>query len=162
MTEEWRGVVGHENRYRVSNRGQVVGPSGKVLAQYFSPAGYHLVSVERRNVPVHRLVTAAFLGPRPNGAVTRHLDGSRSNNWVSNLAYGTHKENHDDSVSHGTFVGDKNLRRGVDRVEARVQCGNGHALVPYEGPRTDRKRWCPICTKADAAAWQRRFRARNK
>ncbi len=51
--------------------------------------------------PVHRLVAAAFLGPRPVGYVIRHLDGDKSNNTVLNLAYGTVAENAADEVRNG-------------------------------------------------------------
>lgn len=49
-----------------------------------------------------RAVAETFLGPRPAGAVLRHLDGTRDNDAVSNLAYGTPVENFDDAVKHGT------------------------------------------------------------
>lgn len=47
------------------------------------------------------MVTDAFYGPRPEGLLTRHLDGNKLNNCIYNLAYGTAQENHEDSVLHG-------------------------------------------------------------
>lgn len=49
---------------------------------------------------VHRLVLAAFLGDRP-GMQCRHLDGNKLNNDISNLAWGTARENSDDMERHG-------------------------------------------------------------
>jgi hypothetical protein len=50
---------------------------------------------------VHRLVLEAFVGPCPDGYITRHLDGDPSNNRVTNLAWGTSKENAADTKRHG-------------------------------------------------------------
>lgn len=55
-------------------------------------------------VRVHVLVAEAFIGPRPFGMVTRHLDGDNFNNRKSNLAWGTHQENSDDMRRHGTVL----------------------------------------------------------
>jgi hypothetical protein len=51
------------------------------------------------------LVAEAFHGPRPfPGAHVRHLDGVKTNNLPSNLAYGTAKENEADKARHGLTV----------------------------------------------------------
>jgi hypothetical protein len=50
----------------------------------------------------HRLVAEAFLGPCPDGQEVRHKDGDRSNNHLSNLCYGTPKDNAEDRDVHGT------------------------------------------------------------
>ena len=51
---------------------------------------------------VHRLVLETFTGPCPDGMECRHLDGDASNNHISNLRWGTHKENESDKIAHGT------------------------------------------------------------
>jgi hypothetical protein len=51
---------------------------------------------------LHSVVLEAFVGPRPEGLVGRHLDGDPSNNKLSNLRWGTAEENYDDRRSHGT------------------------------------------------------------
>lgn len=50
---------------------------------------------------IHRLVLEAFVGPRPPEMQCRHLDGSRDNNDISNLRWGTQSENAQDRISHG-------------------------------------------------------------
>lgn len=53
-------------------------------------------------VRVHIAVALAYIGPKPTeDAVVRHLDGSRDNNVVSNLRWGTKQENAQDMVAHG-------------------------------------------------------------
>lgn len=51
---------------------------------------------------VHRLVLKTFVGPCPNGMECRHLDGNPRNNNLSNLRWGTVKENQADRIRHGT------------------------------------------------------------
>lgn len=50
---------------------------------------------------VHRLVAAAWLGPPPDGAVTRHLNGNPDDNAPDNLRWGTHGDNTQDRIRHG-------------------------------------------------------------
>jgi hypothetical protein len=50
---------------------------------------------------IHSLVLEAFVGPRPPGSVTRHLNGCPDDNRLENLAWGTHSENILDMDRHG-------------------------------------------------------------
>ena len=56
---------------------------------------------KRGTVLVHVLVLEAFVGPRPAGHEGRHLDDVRSNNTLSNLAWGTQGENYQDALRNG-------------------------------------------------------------
>lgn len=57
---------------------------------------------------MHKLILITFVGPRPEGAIIRHLDGNKYNNCLENLAYGTTRENFDDMFKHGaTLKGEK-------------------------------------------------------
>lgn len=63
------------------------------------------VTHKRSTHLVHRLVLQEFIGPCPaNKPICRHLDGNGGNNHYRNLAWGTHKDNKDDSVKHGTYA----------------------------------------------------------
>lgn len=54
-------------------------------------------------MPVHQLVLMAYVGPKPFAeAVTRHLNGNCLDNHISNLMWGTVKENVQDSLKHKT------------------------------------------------------------
>ena len=55
--------------------------------------GYRKVSVRRRSVYVHRLVFEAFVNHIPSGLEIDHIDGSRTNNRLSNLRVVTKREN---------------------------------------------------------------------
>jgi hypothetical protein len=44
----------------------------------------------------------AFVGPRPSERhESRHLDGTKTNNHLSNLQWGTYEENQMDRLAHG-------------------------------------------------------------
>ncbi|TMJ00793.1 MAG: hypothetical protein E6G97_17830 [Alphaproteobacteria bacterium] len=54
---------------------------------------YRQVKLSGRGYLVHRLVMRTFVGPCPAGQEVRHADADRSNNDLSNLSYGTPKQN---------------------------------------------------------------------
>ena len=93
------GVV----RRRLGGTGAVI---GKIIKWHIhTSSGYPDIrfTIDRKQtaIPVHRIVANAFLGPKPEGMQTRHLDGNKMNNCVANLCYGTAKENNQDKVKHG-------------------------------------------------------------
>jgi len=139
MTESelWRWVPGYEGSYEVSNRGRVRSVDrlvsyynwraksviahkvkGRLLQPGRASHGYLTVSLGRGNSKtIHSLVAEAFIGPKPEGCEILHDDGSRDNNHVSNLRYGTRSENNLDSIRHGTRDLTK-LRAAADKGRA--------------------------------------------
>ena len=93
----------------------------------------------RQSRAVHHLVLLAFVGPKPGGMVTRHLNGDPGDNRLTNLVYGTQSENMYDKVAHGTH-----------HEANKTHCANGH---PYEGdnvyfdPYSNNKRTCRTCRR---------------
>lgn len=69
---------------------------------------YPRVMLSHKNIKksfnVHELILLAFIGPRPDGLVSRHLDGEPFNNKILNLCYGTYKENEADKKRHGRHL----------------------------------------------------------
>lgn len=103
--ENWKPIVGYENVYSVSDMGRVRrdlqckgARAGKILAASKSKAGYPTINPKFRNVRatfnVHELVLTTFVGPRPKGCCCNHKDGNKANNWIENLEWVTHSENH--------------------------------------------------------------------
>ena len=76
---------------------------GRVLKLLLTNSGYQVVNLSVNSVTqqktVHRLVLASFTGLHDNLYV-RHKDGNSVNNKLSNLEWGTHRENMDDQMSH--------------------------------------------------------------
>lgn len=115
MSEEiWKPVVGFEGAYEVSNMGRVRSLDrtiicgngvrkfyrGRVLRPGPRPSGHLTVVVGSRTQNVHALVLRAFVGPRPDNACARHLDGDEKNNKDTNLAWASWAENCQDRKHH--------------------------------------------------------------
>lgn len=114
QAEVWRPIPGL-SRYSVSSLGRVRRDARiyrcqpGILKQHRNQHGHKIVAVvlddgRYQTKTVHSLVASAFLGRRPEGFVTRHLNGDGSDNRPENLSYGTHKDNAADAIAHGTQV----------------------------------------------------------
>jgi hypothetical protein len=118
--ELWTSIPGYEGFYEVSNFGNVRSltrfvPYGRYKGmtykgkdiKLFVSGSYLSVKLARagitKTVYVHELVLLAFVGQRPKiegRCEIRHLDGDKTNNRLSNLKYGTTKENMADRKLH--------------------------------------------------------------
>ena len=108
---EWIAVPGYEDRYEISNHGDIRNKkTGRLLTPYLNVGcgGYlqftlYLSIQKQQTVYPHRLVATSFLGPKPSPKhEVAHKDGNPVNNHHSNLYWATHKENMVDRTSHGT------------------------------------------------------------
>lgn len=155
METEWRQVPGYEGRYEVSSDGRVRSyvqtKDGRVLRASGSPyPQVELTHPDKKNwkVEVHTLVALAFLGPRPEGQEVRHWDGNPKNNRVTNLLYGTRKQNAGDMLRHGR---QQSANRGV------THCKHGHAFTPENTYRTKQGyRACRECGRRHNREWYAR------
>ena len=104
MTKEiWMPVAGFERHYIVSNRGRVkrISKTTRTECKFIGFAashGYRKVTFTTNGVEeehyIHRLVAIAFLPfPSPDHIEVNHIDGVRSNNYVSNLEWVTRTQN---------------------------------------------------------------------
>ena len=124
MTEVWKAVVGREGEYEVSDHGGVrsvdrviqrrfgrQGPfadmmvpktlAGVSLRPQVDTAGYLTVSIGGRPRRIQWLVAAAFIGPRPDGAMVLHGNDVKTDNRAANLRYGDGFDNARDAVING-------------------------------------------------------------
>lgn len=124
--EIWKDVPGYEGQYQVSDHGRVKSVAriaevprnrwGGKSVRHINEAVMSLQKDSRNRVfvalrkngkpkrhTVASLVAAAFIGPRPEGLLVLHGDGDSTNNKLSNLRYGSHKENIEDARQHGTL-----------------------------------------------------------
>lgn len=101
--ETWAPVPGGW-AYEVSSAGRVRRVNCDPKKPTVGAQGYDVVSLSRGGKSyartVHRLVLEAFRGERPRGQEARHLNGNRADNRLSNLAWGTPKENAADRITH--------------------------------------------------------------
>jgi hypothetical protein len=135
----WLPAPGAPN-YQVSSDGRVRSLARWVdfgkKSRRFQPAceravfivkGYpHLtlnVDCRKKNFYVHLLVCEAFHGLRPSPLhEVRHLNGDPLDNRAENLAWGTKKENAQDSIRHGT-----------NKERNKTHCKRGH---PFDAENT--------------------------
>lgn len=142
MAEQWLPVKGYEGLYEVSDHGRVK----RVESRVWNRKGYWLTRKEgvlkpgtdsdgylivglckegiRKTQKVHQLVLRAFVGDCPDGCLTRHLNGKRKDNHLTNLAWGTPAENCADMDRHGT-------RRKGEAHHFFGRCGVNHWLYQH-------------------------------
>lgn len=106
--EEWKAVVGFEDRYEVSSFGQVRSipyikkgkningifsfkTTGKLLKQCESTDHYLQIQLSKNNCKrgtgVHRIMAEAFIPNPDNLPQVNHIDGNKQNNHISNLEW---------------------------------------------------------------------------
>lgn len=160
--EHWRAVPGYEGSYEVSDLGRVRSLDritdrgrrwrGRMMTTCPLPNGYLIVTLWRdgcqRSPLVHRLVLAAFVGPAPDDTEALHGDGDRTNNRLVNLSWGTHSENAQDQLAHGTHP-----------QASKTHCPAGH---PYDDENTyiypgRAHRGCRACRRE----WMRNYKQRR-
>lgn len=113
-----RIAIPNYSRYEIDKEGRIFSLERGELTPYFSRKGYRILKLIRddgvkKRVPVHQAVLITFVGPKPSSKhETRHLDGDKSNNRLSNLCWGTSQENSDDMLR----LGERQL--GEDRPNA--------------------------------------------
>lgn len=131
-----KDVPSYEGLYRASSDGVVY----RVLKSGFNKAvkgsknrkGYLVVKLcrgadDQKSFTVHRVIAMTFLGDRPDGLVTDHIDGNRTNNSVDNLQYITNREN--------VIKGSLHIDRGQN-LPLGVSCtsnGKYRAVRRFEG-----------------------------
>lgn len=159
-TEHWLPVVGHEDRYEVSDHGRVrsldrvthmVRMGTPIARRYLgvmmnpSLVKGHLEvrlhpgdqTVVRRYV--HHLVLEAFVGRCPEGLECCHDDDDGTNNHLGNLRWDTQSANMYDRV-----------RNGRHHARQKVRCKRDHLLqAPNLIPSTLEKEYrnCLACSK---------------
>lgn len=175
MTDDtlWAPIPGMEGRFEVSNKGDVRSlrnRRNRVLT--VSDKGYHTLKLPRlsagrtwKTYKVHILVLEAFVGPRPEGFVARHLNDDKTDNRVENLKWGTYLENLEDAVRNGRRVGVGGLTTPSKQFSPptpknpnhhnsrKTHCRRGHEYAGdnlWVDARGDR--YCRVCIRIRSAA----------
>jgi hypothetical protein len=136
--QEWKQIAGYEGLYEVSNKGLVWSLRRQIVLKAFpSGNGYLHVALHKdgrqKTRYIHKMVAAAFIGRCPAGMEVLHGDGDQTNNHRTNLRYGTHAENVQESVKHGTHASTRKTR-----------CPKNH---PLDGRHKNGKRYCKQCNR---------------
>ena len=113
--EIWKDIEGYENKYQISNLGNVKSletwtgdkyiKREKILKNMVYGNGYYYVCLSKngkvKKYKVNRLVAQAFIPNPENKPFTNHIDGDKLNNNVDNLEWCTQSEN----MKHASKMG---------------------------------------------------------
>ena len=117
--EEWKAIPGYEGYYEVSDLGRVRSvdrtitrsdgqlrtQKGRILKEGTDSRKrlkvYLTKNGKQSTKATHSLVALAFIGERPKGYETCHIDGDYTNNKLSNIRYDTGSENQIDIYRYG-------------------------------------------------------------
>jgi hypothetical protein len=118
---KWKPIHDYEGLYEVSNYGSVRSIDriivkrgfdylykGKILSKSYDKDGYCKYVLSKSNKQktfrACQLVCSHFVQTRPAGLICRHKDGNKLNDHYLNLEWGTHQENTNDRLDHGTML----------------------------------------------------------
>lgn len=123
MQEIWKDIPGYEEKYQISNLGNIRSKKNhKILkSQINKKNGYVYFNMYKnkkyKNVRVHRLVAEVFLKNEYNKPFVNHKDGNKINNKIDNLEWCTQKEN----VNHAIEVLKVDYSKGIDIMQEKNQ-----------------------------------------
>lgn len=95
-------------RWVTCRKGRVLSDKWRPMKLGLTSKGYHKVNLTKqkhhyKTFRVHRLILLSFIGPCPNDSEGRHLNGIKTDNRLSNLAWGTQQENCEDNHRLGAY-----------------------------------------------------------
>tara|TARA_B100000579_G_scaffold436964_2_gene464643 strand:- start:411 stop:1358 length:948 start_codon:yes stop_codon:yes gene_type:complete len=136
---KWKCIKDSNNKYYINSKGQVRGPSGKILKPTLLKIGYYSIAFSMGNYKVvrkyiHKLVAETFLGDIPKNKVVNHINGNKLDNRLSNLEIVSRLKN----ASHWSK---KNRNPNAGRI-FKEYCDRGHKLHI-----TKKHRYCTECRK---------------
>lgn len=120
MEEVWKDIIGYEEYYQVSNRGnvrskdrwydapylknkQIIFRKGVSIKPRPNKYGYLTVCLKKnskgKTIPIHKLVAAAFIENVLRKTCIDHVNGNRTDNRVENLRWVTIKENQNNPIT---------------------------------------------------------------
>jgi hypothetical protein len=127
--EQWKTIKEFEN-YEVSTEGRIKRKAsfkfGKIyeakIMKHRYHNGYQIINLfknkKTETFSVHSLVAKTFLENPENKKTINHKDGIKTNNFVENLEWATHKENNKHAIENKLLV--PNLK-GILELNKKLQ-----------------------------------------
>lgn len=133
MNEIWEPVLDWEDRYEVSNLGNIkrVLPSNSTFSGRLLKTNSNQKYIRVRlcangndeSRSVHSLVLEAFVCRRPKGMVANHKNGNKHDNRLENLEWVTPSEN---------------TQHSFDVLHRKAPCGENHAMAKLSKEESER------------------------
>lgn len=130
---------GYESAYSITEDGCIWSHlSNSWKAHVILQLGYHTVSLRGTTEYVHLLILRTYVGPKPEGAWGLHRDDNKDRNILSNLYWGTPKQNAQDALANNiTHVGERNhmskiTEEQVKHIRAAYAQGDSQNLIALE------------------------------
>jgi hypothetical protein len=138
--EMWLPITGFETRYDVSSRGRVRSrKTGRILKTPATGPFYPMVELDGRTYRVHIVMALAFLGPRQPGMYALHWNDRKTDLRISNIRWGTARQNYWDSVRNGHRRSSK-VAPGHRQADAMTHQRNGDKRIDAPSVRGHRPR----------------------
>lgn len=125
--EEWKSIEGYEEKYLISNKGNVKSLYDKsgnyreyILVSRNAKNGYLYVNLYKnsksKTKKIHRLVAEAFIPNINNLPCINHIDGNKHNNCIDNLEWCSYSENTKKAIELGLIDKEKFFKSGKDNI----------------------------------------------
>ena len=113
MEEIWKPIKGFEDKYYISNKGNVLAKNyersgkSKLLKPTLSTTGYLKVELwtgtKRKIYKLHRLIAEAFIPNPQNKQFIGHINTIKTDNRIENLRWVTRSENMNNILTRKKF-----------------------------------------------------------
>lgn len=141
-----------DNRYKVSNLGNVIGVRGFILKPEKSSCNYLRIKFHKKNITIHQMVAETFLDyvrDGTNKTVVDHINGDKLDNNLTNLRIISNRENlsrrggtskyagvswskRDVKWRVDIYLGDRYYYLGLYKTEEEAHIAYVDALYEYE------------------------------
>lgn len=129
-----RSYWAHSNNGELGGIYSYIGKEPKNLIPWDDGNGYLVIKLSKdgnqHHRKIHRLIAEAFIPNPKELPVVRHLDDNPRNNSIENLAWGTQKDNMQDSIKNGKHYDNTSL--AVDSLRKKIIAKNIDTGAIYE------------------------------
>jgi len=129
IEEVWKPVNGLEDKYEISNYGNVRNKYGHIFTPKKANNGYLRSSVGMKRDYTHRLVAEHFVD-NPHGLPeVNHIDGNKKNNFYQNLEWVTRKQNCEHAARTGLINRASESRKNAIKENRKIAIENAKRPV---------------------------------